>query len=35
VLAVNLMAVLARYGRDEGMAGVETEALAGLERAFA
>jgi aminoglycoside phosphotransferase (APT) family kinase protein len=35
VLAVNLMAVLARYGHDEGMAGVEAEALAGLDRAFA
>jgi aminoglycoside phosphotransferase (APT) family kinase protein len=35
VLAVNLMAVLARYGHDEGMAAVEAEALAGLDRAFA
>jgi aminoglycoside phosphotransferase (APT) family kinase protein len=34
VLALNLMAILARYGHDEGMPGVETEALAGLERVF-
>jgi aminoglycoside phosphotransferase (APT) family kinase protein len=35
VLALNLMAVLARYGHDEGMPGVEAEALAGLGRVFA
>jgi aminoglycoside phosphotransferase (APT) family kinase protein len=34
-LAVNLCAILAVYGRDEGMSGVEREALAGLERAVA
>jgi aminoglycoside phosphotransferase (APT) family kinase protein len=32
VLAIQLCAVLARYGRLEGVAGVEREALAGLER---
>ena len=35
VLALNLMSVLARYGHDEGMPGVEGEALAGLGRVFA
>jgi aminoglycoside phosphotransferase (APT) family kinase protein len=35
VLALNLMAVLARYGRDEGLPGVEAEARAGLDRVFA
>jgi aminoglycoside phosphotransferase (APT) family kinase protein len=35
VLALNLMSVLARYGHDEGMPGVEAEALAGLGRAVA
>jgi aminoglycoside phosphotransferase (APT) family kinase protein len=35
VLALNLMAILARYGHDEGMPGVEAEALAGLGRVFA
>jgi aminoglycoside phosphotransferase (APT) family kinase protein len=35
VLALNLMAILARYGHDEGMPGVEAEALAGLRRVFA
>ena len=35
VLALNLMSVLARYGHDEGMPGVEAEALAGLGRVFA
>lgn len=35
VLAINLMAILARYGHDEGMPGVEAEALAGLDRVFA
>ena len=35
VLALNLMAVLARYGHDEGKPGVEAEALAGLDRVFA
>jgi aminoglycoside phosphotransferase (APT) family kinase protein len=35
VLALNLMSVLARYGHDEGMPGVEAEALAGLDRLFA
>jgi aminoglycoside phosphotransferase (APT) family kinase protein len=35
VLALGLCAVLARYGRHEGFAGVEREALAGLERALA
>jgi aminoglycoside phosphotransferase (APT) family kinase protein len=34
-LAVNLCTILAVYGRDEGMSGVEREALAGLERALA
>ena len=34
VLAIQLCAVLARYGRLEGMAGVEGEAVAGLERAL-
>jgi aminoglycoside phosphotransferase (APT) family kinase protein len=33
VLALNLMAVLARYGRREGLPAIEAEALAGLERA--
>jgi aminoglycoside phosphotransferase (APT) family kinase protein len=33
VLAIQLCAVLARYGRLEGAAGVEREALLGLERA--
>ena len=32
VLALFLNAILARYGRDEGMAAVEAEALAGLRR---
>lgn len=35
VLALNLLSVLARYGRDEGLPGVEAEALAGLGRVFA
>jgi aminoglycoside phosphotransferase (APT) family kinase protein len=35
VLALNLSAILARYGHDEGMPDVETEALAGLDRAVA
>jgi aminoglycoside phosphotransferase (APT) family kinase protein len=35
LLAVNLCTILAVYGRDEGMSGVEREALAGLERALA
>jgi aminoglycoside phosphotransferase (APT) family kinase protein len=35
VLALNLMAVLVRYGHDERMPEVKTEALAGLDRAFA
>jgi aminoglycoside phosphotransferase (APT) family kinase protein len=35
VLALNLMAILARYGHDEGMPGVEAEALAGLGRVLA
>jgi aminoglycoside phosphotransferase (APT) family kinase protein len=35
VLALNLMAVLVRYGHDEGMPGVEAEALASLARVFA
>jgi aminoglycoside phosphotransferase (APT) family kinase protein len=35
VLALNLMSVLARYGHDEAMPGVEAEALAGLGRVFA
>lgn len=34
-LAVNLCAILAAYGHEEGMAGVEREALEGLERAVA
>ena len=34
VLALNLMAILARYGHDEGTPGVEAEALAGLDRVF-
>jgi len=34
VLAINLMAVLARYGHDDGMPTVKAEALAGLGRAF-
>jgi len=34
-LAVNLCTILAVYGRDEGMSGVEREARAGLERAVA
>ena len=34
VLAVQLCAVLAHYGRVEGNAGVEREAVAGLERAL-
>ena len=34
VLAVQLCAVLARYGRLEGLEGVEREALSGLERAL-
>jgi aminoglycoside phosphotransferase (APT) family kinase protein len=33
VLALNLSAILARYGHDEGMADVEAEALAALGRA--
>jgi aminoglycoside phosphotransferase (APT) family kinase protein len=33
VLALGLNAVLARYGRDEGLRAVEAEALAGLDRA--
>jgi len=35
MLALNLMAILARYGHDEEMPDVEGEALAGLERVFA
>lgn len=35
VLALNLMSILARYGHDEGMPGVEGEALAALGRVFA
>ena len=35
VLALNLMAVIARYGHDEGMPDVEAEARAGLDRVFA
>jgi aminoglycoside phosphotransferase (APT) family kinase protein len=35
VLALNLMAILARYGHDEGLPSVEAEALAGLDRVFA
>jgi aminoglycoside phosphotransferase (APT) family kinase protein len=35
VLALNLMAVLARYGHDEGIPDVEAEARAGLDRVFA
>jgi aminoglycoside phosphotransferase (APT) family kinase protein len=35
VLAVNLMAVLARYGHVENVFGVQAEALAGLDRVFA
>jgi aminoglycoside phosphotransferase (APT) family kinase protein len=35
LLAVNLCTILAVYGRDEEMSGVEREALAGLERALA
>lgn len=35
MVALNLMSVLARYGHDEGMPGVEAEALAGLDRVFA
>ena len=35
VLALNLMAILARYGRDEGKPGIEAEALAGLDRVLA
>jgi aminoglycoside phosphotransferase (APT) family kinase protein len=35
VLAVGLNAVLARYGRDEGIAPLEAEALSGLRRAAA
>ena len=34
VLAIQLCAVLARYGRLEGLEGVEREALSGLERAL-
>jgi aminoglycoside phosphotransferase (APT) family kinase protein len=34
VLAIQLSAVLARYGHFEGLEGVEREALAGLERAL-
>lgn len=34
VLAIHLCAVLARYGRLEGLAGVEREGLAGLKRAL-
>ena len=33
VLALGLNASLARYGRDEGVPAIQTEALAGLERA--
>jgi aminoglycoside phosphotransferase (APT) family kinase protein len=35
VLALNLMAILARYGHDEAVPGVVAEALAGLDRVFA
>lgn len=35
LLAVNLCTILAVYGRDERMSGVEREARAGLERALA
>jgi aminoglycoside phosphotransferase (APT) family kinase protein len=35
VLAIQLSAVLARYGHLEGLEGVEREGLAGLERALA
>ena len=35
VLALNLMAVLARYGRDEGIRRIEEEAVAGLGRVLA
>ncbi len=35
VLALNLMAILARYGHVENVAGVKAEALAGLDRVFA
>jgi aminoglycoside phosphotransferase (APT) family kinase protein len=35
VVALFLNAVLARYGHDEGMSGVEAEALAGLDRTVA
>jgi len=35
VLALNLMAILVRYGHDEGLPGVEAEALAGLDRVLA
>ena len=35
VLALNLMAILARYGSDEANPGVAAEALAGLDRALA
>jgi aminoglycoside phosphotransferase (APT) family kinase protein len=35
VLALNLMAILVRYGHDEGLQGVEAEALAGLDRVLA
>jgi aminoglycoside phosphotransferase (APT) family kinase protein len=35
VLALNLMAILARYGHDEGSPDVKAEALAGLARACA
>jgi aminoglycoside phosphotransferase (APT) family kinase protein len=35
VLALNLMAVLVRYGHDERLQGVEAEALAGLDRVCA
>jgi aminoglycoside phosphotransferase (APT) family kinase protein len=34
-LAVNLCTILAVYGHEEGMSGVEREALEGLERALA
>jgi aminoglycoside phosphotransferase (APT) family kinase protein len=34
VVALNLMAILARYGHDEHVPGVEAEALAGLDRVF-
>jgi aminoglycoside phosphotransferase (APT) family kinase protein len=34
VLAINLCAVLARYGHHEGFEGVEREGLAGLARAL-